>query len=81
MQYKNYIYGIVNAKRKLKKLNKNELLLNRYNLSTVNATNFPSLPLHTTPFLYRKTYFGFLNYLLAIVALSDTPRGSKLSYL
>ena len=63
------------------KLNKNELLLNRYNFSMVNAMNVQFSPLHTTPFLYRKTYFGLLNYLLAIVAWSDTPRGSKPPYL
>ena len=33
------IYGTVNAKRDLKQLNKNESLMNRYNFSTVNATN------------------------------------------
>ena len=69
------------TKRDLKKLNKNESLLNRYNFSTVNATNFLFSPLHTTPLLYRKTYFGLLNYLLAIVAWSDTQRGSKPPYL
>ena len=61
-------FGTVNAKRDLKQLNKNESLMNRYNFSTVNATNFLFSPLHTTPFLYSKTYFELLNYLLAIVA-------------
>ena len=74
-------YGTVNAKRDLKQLNKNESLMNRYNFSMVNATNFLFSPLHTTPLLYCKTYFGLLNYLLAIVAWSDIPRGSKPPYL
>ena len=64
-----------------KTLNKNESLLNHYNFSMANTTNFLFSPLHTTPFLHRKTYFGFLNYLLAIVAWSNTPRGSKPPYL
>ena len=70
-----YLYtGWSTRKAYYKKLIKNESLINRYNFSTVNATNFLFSPLHTTPFLYRKTYVGFLNYLLAIVAWSDTSR-------
>ena len=63
------------------KLNKNPLRLNNYNFRTINAIDVIFSPPHTTPFRYRKTYFGLLNYLLAIVALSDTPRGSKPPYL
>ena len=54
-------------------MNENELHLNRNNFNAVNATNFLFSPLRTTPLLYRKTYFVLLNYLLAIVAWSDTP--------
>ena len=42
--------------------------MNRYNSSTVNSTNFLFSPLHTIPFLYCKSYFGLLDYLLVIVA-------------
>ena len=63
------------------KWNKNPLHLNHYNFQTINSIDALFSPLHTTPFLYRKTYFVFLNYLLAIVAWSDTPQGSKPPYL
>ena len=54
---------------------KNHSRLNRYNFRTVNAIHLLFSTLHTTPFLYGVIYFGVLNYLLVIVAWSDTPGG------
>ena len=66
---------------RLIKWNKNALRLNHYNFRTIKAIGFIFLPLHNTPFLHRIIYFGVLNYLLAIVAWSDTPRGSRPPYI
>ena len=63
----------------IKKHNKNALRLNCCNFRTVNAINFLSSTLHTTPFLNGRVYFGILKMLHASIAMSDTPKEFKLA--
>jgi len=55
--------------------------MNHYNFPTIIAIDILFSPLHTTPFLYSKMYFGALHYIRADVPTCDTPWGSKLPYL